>query len=464
MKAESQVSLKINNQNTRRYTLLGALFGFLFPLLGTQVLLLKDGLAPSLAHIISLHQQNFLLQLIDTAPFFLGLFALLAGRRQDKAQEAGELLRLRETELQNTNQDLLKTRGAIELEVSERTAEIEIRTRQLEAVSTVARAVAAVQEIEILLPLVTEVVSNEFGFYHAGVFLIDDRREFALLQAANSQGGKRMLERGHRLGLGTSGIVGFVAGHGQPRIALDVEADSAFFNNPDLPLTRSEMALPLKAGQQIIGVLDVQSTEKDAFNQQELNVLSIVADQIAIAIDNARLFSQTRQALADTQAIYQQYVKSDWARYIEKLNNLGYMYDGIRAVALNRAPAANKSPNSIDVPIRVRGQLIGNVSIRPNNSQRRLSTSEISIAQAAADRAALAIENARLLTDAQRRAAKERSIAEISSKVGTSIKLENIMQVAVEELGRTLPGAEVILHLGDSKDSNGAAGTSGVRK
>lgn len=443
MNSESSRLATISHQNSKRYALLGILFGLLFPLLGTLVQL--KNITPSLAQIINLHRNDFLLLIIDTAPFFLGLFAFLAGRRQDQEQEAGQIIRLREAQLQASNKELLETHNAIERQVSEHTAEIKIRTRQLEAISKVARAVAIVQEIENLLPLVTEVVSAEFGFYHAGIFLIDDRREFAVLRAANSEGGKRMLQRGHRLGLATAGIVGFVAGRGQPRIALDVEADSAFFNNPDLPHTRSEMALPLRAGEQTIGVLDVQSTEKDAFGEQELNILSVVADQIAIAIDNARLFSQTRQTLADTQSIYQQYIKSDWARYIGQLKNVGYTYDGIRTIALTTAPPTTADSNSVNIPIRVRGQLIGNVSIRPNNSQRSLTNSEISLAQAAADRAALGVENARLLADAQRRAAKERAIAEISSKVGASIRLESIMQTAVEELGRTIPGSEVIL-------------------
>lgn len=463
MNVESRTTPR-TKQNSLRYGILGVLFGILFPLLGTQLELRNQGLPAGLTQIIALHQNNILLLLIDSAPFVLGLMAFIAGQRQDRAQSATQSLRDHEAQLQISNREISELRDSTEIQVINRTAELERRTRQLEAVSKVARAVAAVQEIDLLLPLVTEVVSNEFGFYHAGVFLIDDRREFAVLRAANSEGGKKMLERGHRLGLGTAGMVGFVAGRGQPRIALDVEADSAFFNNPDLPDTRSEMALPLRAGQQTIGVLDVQSTEKDAFSEQELNVLSVVADQIAIAIENARLFSQTRQALADTQAIYQQYVKSDWARYIGQLKNIGYTYDGIRTVALNTPPPTSAESNSVNIPIRVRGQIIGNVIIHPNNSQRQLTNSEISLAQAAADRAALAVENARLLADAQRRAAKERAIAEISSKVGASIKLESIMQTAVEELGRTLPGAEVILHFGEATPSSEVSGPTGVRK
>ncbi len=378
----------------------------------------------------------------------IGLYYSANGLRQ-ALQLAGES----QEQLQTNNRELVALRDALEQRVEERTQTLGLYNSQLEAVAKVARAVAAVQELKQLLPLITEVVSTEFGFYHVGIFLVDDRREFAVLQAANSEGGKSMLQRGHRLGLATSGIVGFVAGRGQSRIALDVGADSVFFNNPDLPLTRSEIALPLIVGQHTIGVLDVQSTEKDAFDEQALSALSTVADQITIAIENARLFSQTKQALADSQAIYQQYAQSDWGRYISQLKNIGYSYDGISTAALNGPAESVRDPNALNVPIRMRGLLIGNISIRSSDAGRKLTNSELALVEAVADRAALAIENARLLSDAQRRAAKERAIADISSKVGSSIKLESIMQIAVEELGRTLPGSQVTLQFSEPESS-----------
>ena len=104
---------------------------------------------------------------------------------------------------------------------------------------------AQFQNLNEVFPAATELISQRFGFYHVGIFLIDQNREYAILQAANSEGGKRMLQRSHRLKLGT-GVVGFCAQMGQHRIALDVGADAVYFNNPDLPETRSEVALPMK--------------------------------------------------------------------------------------------------------------------------------------------------------------------------------------------------------------------------
>ena len=141
-----------------------------------------------------------------------------------------------------------------------------------------ARATATNQNLETLLPNLVELISKQFDFYHVGIFLLDENKEFAELRAANSEGGKRMLEHQHKLGIGQSGIVGLVSATGKPRIALDVGADAAFFNNPDLPNTRSEMALPLLVSDDIIGVLDAQSTTANAFREDDVEVLSTLAD------------------------------------------------------------------------------------------------------------------------------------------------------------------------------------------
>ena len=169
--------------------------------------------------------------------------------------------------LRASNQDLQELNQNLETRVASRTAELEFanqanekRARQFEAITQVARTTTANQSLENLLPNLVELISKQFGFYHAGIFLLDESREFAELRAANSEGGKRMLARGHKLAIGQSGIVGFVSATGKPRIALDVETDAAFFNNPDLPSTHSEMALPLRSGDEIMGVLDIQSS------------------------------------------------------------------------------------------------------------------------------------------------------------------------------------------------------------
>ena len=154
---------------------------------------------------------------------------------------------------------LQKQRETLEQEISERTAKLERRAAQLQVAAEIARDTSATRGLDELLNHAVNLVRDRFGFYHAGIFLVDERGEYAVLHAATGEAGAAMLKQGHRLKVDEVGIVGYVTGVGQPRIALDVGADAVHFKNPLLPETRSELALPLKVGERVIGALDVQS-------------------------------------------------------------------------------------------------------------------------------------------------------------------------------------------------------------
>lgn len=340
--------------------------------------------------------------------------------------------------------------------VSERTAELEMANRhiqhrasQFEAIAQVARNISTSQNLETLLPKITDVISERFGFYHVGIFLLDDERRFAVLRAANSPGGKKMLERVHQLKVGETGIVGFVTSQGRPRIALDTGSDAVYFNNPDLPDTRSEMALPLIAGNQVIGALDVQSLDVNAFSQEDVSTLSTLADQVSIAIQNARLYEETRSALAQSQALYKQFAQAGWNQFTQSQKLIGIRLNKARTTVL-REPLATKvinGENTLDLPINLRNQRIGSLKIRAADD-RQWTQDEIDIAAAIIERAAIAMENARLLDDAKRRATREQIIGEISATVSSSTDLAEILRSAVQELGHKMGGAEVVLELG----------------
>jgi GAF domain-containing protein len=356
---------------------------------------------------------------------------------------------------------LKETLAGLENRVVERTTELSTanekirhRASQFEALSQVARSISNSQDLETLLPNVTSLISEHFGFYHVGIFLLDADGEFAVLRAANSPGGKKMLERAHQLKVGETGIVGYVTGQGKPRIALDTGADAFYFNNPDLPGTRSEMALPLMISNQVIGALDVQSLEPNAFSHDDIETLSTLADQVGIAIQNARLYEETRRALTQYQALYQQFSKTGWSQY-QKANKLaGIRRSKSSAVILSEPLMEEKFNGSeiLDLPIDLRGHKIGSLKVKATDN-RQWTQDEIDIASAIIERAALALENARLLDDAKRRATKEQIIGEISSKIGSSINLRNVLQTAVEELGLNIPGAEVVIELTSKQDT-----------
>ena len=356
----------------------------------------------------------------------------------------------------------------LENRVQERTKELkeanernERRAKQFEYISQVAATISSTRDLDTLLSQITTAISTKFGFYHTGIFLLDARREFAVLLAANSEGGKRMLARNHRLRVGETGIVGNVTGLGKARVALDTGQDAVFFNNPDLPETRSEIALPLMAGGDVMGALDVQSLEPNAFGQEDINILTALADQVSIAIQNARQYEETQKALAESVAAGHQFVSSGWQQFTKGQKIAGVRHTGTKTElifsgkengptetsAAGARPADDGRGGLVSLPIKLRGVEIGVVDVRTSD-YRRLDQDELDIINAIIERAAIAMENARLLQESQRQAAKEQKIGEVTAKIGASIHMRNVLQIAVEELGRALPGSEVVIQLG----------------
>jgi GAF domain-containing protein/HAMP domain-containing protein len=352
------------------------------------------------------------------------------------------------------------------LELGDASQKLENRASQLTAVSVVARSATTMRDVNQLLPSIAEIISKQFGFYHVGIFLNDEAKQYAVLRATNSEGGAQMLAQGHRLKIGQVGIVGNVASTGKPRIALDTGDDAVFFNNPNLPETKSEMALPLKVGERIIGVLDVQSTEAKAFKPEDIEILSILADQVSIAIENANLFE-------DAQSVIQKFVETGWSRFMQQSSLVGYQLVENSVVQLKttldrpeindvlksgKATADFVTENkttipTLAVPIKVRGETIGVLDIRALHPNREWAKTDIATAQTIAERLAFALENARLIDESQKRAARERAISDMSSKIGSSVDVNSILQQTVQELGRLIGNSEVTIQIGG--DNNG---------
>jgi GAF domain-containing protein/HAMP domain-containing protein len=362
---------------------------------------------------------------------------------------------------------LRRTLEGLESSVEERTAQlleanakIERRAKQFQSIAQVTRTISSTLDLESLLKQITHTISREFGFYHVGIFLLDSAGEYAVLSAANSAGGERMLARGHRLKVGEMGLVGYAAASGKARIALDTGADAVYFNNPDLPNTRSEIALPLRAGEQVIGVLDVQSTEPNAFSEEDITILSTLADQVSIAIQNARQNEETRKALAEAEVLSRQFVRSGWSQFTRRQKLLGVRHTGAKASLLyartskeaqeilqSAQQARARSGGAVlSLPITLRGETIGTVDVRaPGKGE--WEQDELDIIQAIIERAAIAMENARLLAESQKRAAKEHTLAQISARISAQSDAEEVLKTAVLELRHALPETEVIVQL-----------------
>lgn len=353
-------------------------------------------------------------------------------------------------DLEAANRELTNARAHLEVNRNELLQANEQLKRRAERISTIAnisKTLTLVQEIEQLLPSVVATISQRFGYYHSGIYLLDESKQVAALRAASSEGGKRMLKRGHRVLAGSSGIIGFVMERGEARIALDEGVRPAKFENPDLPETRSQLVLPLKVKEIVIGALDIQSAQPNAFTEEDTSILSILADQAAIAIQNANSAEQALNALRNAEIASRQLSGKAWRGYAETLEVRGYRYDGVKPEPVKDAGRSSAAESSLSIPIRVRGHVIGRLKLSPPDGSRRWTEDEIAMAEATADRVALALEGARLLDDAQRKAARETFLSDISAKLGTSFQLDSILRDTVQELGESFRNATVSFQL-----------------
>ena len=376
--------------------------------------------------------------------FSLIVFSLV--RRLSKVAESASYNEAVQFEL---NAELNTLKEGLEQRVDERTQaleeaseQLENRAQQLQAIADVSETVALVKNLKELLPTITQQISRNFDFYHVGIFFLDEAKEYAVFQATNSSGGEKMLGRGHRLAVGQVGLVGSVAQDGKARIALDVGADATYFDNPDLPETRSEMALPLTVGNQIIGVLDVQSRREAVFTEEDTKVFSTLANQVAIAIENARQAEITQAALSEAEEISQQYVRQEWSRVAQQ-SEKGYRYAGGNVSSLSADDTLKEDENILSFPVKLRGATLGNLKIRTTKGKSELQSEDMDLIEAIVERTALAMENARLLETTSRRAGRERLVSEITTKMRETNDPQVMIQTALDELKEAL-GASAI--------------------
>lgn len=379
------------------------------------------------------------------------------------------------------------TRQELSERVAEHTAQLAEREAQLRLIAEVTQAAAATREPAQLLERVVTLVAQRLDFYHVGVFLLDATGEWAVLRAASSEGGRQMLARQHRLRVGLQGIVGYVAETGLPRFAYDVGEDSVWLSNPDLPETRSEIGLPLVVAEHIIGVLDIQTQEAEAFDEEDVETLRVLANSIATAINNARLLEETRNARERLERYEQADAVLAWRRALARRGlRLGYRYssDGIQAVDVDSVvdtTIAGQVPEDgsaarVDVSVDQGGRtgdgrLLGNDVFRVETldgvvrqttadgrhllvapvtaAGRRFgvlsferavpwSDEAVRLVEAVISQLDLALNNARLLEETRLRAMQETARSEIVGRVRALASTDAILRSAAEELGRAL--------------------------
>ncbi len=366
-------------------------------------------------------------------------------------------------ELTRLKASLEESRMMLEERVQERTAMLTERARQLEIIADLNRFMMSTTSLDQLLTTIVDLLSSRLDFYHVGIFLLDDTGSWLRLYAASSLGGKRMMARSHKLRVGEEGIVGHVGATLRPRIAADVGEDAVWFDNPDLPETRSEMALPLVAADQLIGVLDIQSRRPNAFTSEDVETLSILANALSVAISNVRLLSRYRSTLDRLERYRTEDVISGWRKALRRRNQvLALDYDHVDVRTLSPEEVAIEFADSpvetveeivvaeedgaatLTVPLRARDLDLGYLRFE---ASRRWTEDELELVRAIVEQISLALENARLLEDSRFRAEQEAARSQIVASIRSSVQIDAILRSAAQELGRALDVERVRVQL-----------------
>lgn len=315
---------------------------------------------------------------------------------------------------------LSEERNNLETRVQERTA-------QFRRINEVERAVAAIIDISEILPLSVKYIQNEFGFYYTSIYIIDSTGQWAELKDAAGEAGRVMKEKKHRISLNGRNTVAQVIRSKTGQIVQDI--NQIRLENPMFPYTRSMIVVPLVVGDNVLGVLEMHSSVENEFPSQDLDAYQNMANGVAIALENARLFQEAQQSIAEMRATQKQYLATAWSTLASE-KSLNY--------ALGDVELAQDNP--IEVQLALRNQTIGQIlaagATEWTNEQKNL-------VEAIAVQATLALENARLVENSQFTAEQERLTNEIISKIWASPNMDGILQTAVRELGRNLEASEV---------------------
>jgi len=362
-------------------------------------------------------------------------------------------------------------------ELEEANRQLRQHTLQLQATAEVARAGSSLLEMDTLLKEVVRLIHEGFApldVHYVGLFLLDETEQHAVLRAATGDAGRQLVEMGHSLRVDETSSVGRCIIAKQAYITSDVGERALHLDRSLLALTRSEIVLPLYSRGRVLGALSVQSTREAAFSETDIATLQMMANQVALAIDNARLLSQTRAALDELQEVHRRYLARAWGEFLTTRPDVRIVHSRpgaepvdedllrqarrramrsgqtvtIEHAAPDEGNGAGAVQSTLVIPLKLRGQVIGTMALQGTRRPRPWTAEEIDLAETIAEQVALTIENLRLLEEAQRRATRERLTSEISSRMRETLDLDTVLQTAVREIGERLGLQDVTIRLG----------------
>ncbi|HRV90831.1 MAG TPA: GAF domain-containing protein [Anaerolineae bacterium] len=361
------------------------------------------------------------------------------------------------------------------------------RTRELETVIRVSQRLSSILELNDLMREVVTLTKETFGYYHVHIYLLDEERNTLIMAEGYGEVGAEMKRRNHQIPLNApKSLVARVAREKQVILVKNVQLDPSWLPNPLLPDTRSEMAIPVQYGARtdVVGVLDVQSDQVGGLSDEDKPVMQALADQIATAVRNARLFTETQETLNTAQRLQALYLGTAWEKLMQsRETEFEYHQSSVlhalpeipnpeaedalkqgRTVYVNLQEASHTDNENgasqldgafgaLATPLKIRGETIGVFGIQHHEPGRRWTSDEIALIEAVSEQMSLALENARLFEETGRRASRERIIADVTQQVWSADEIEAVMRTAVTQLGEKLQASEVIIRLGSGTNS-----------
>lgn len=384
--------------------------------------------------------------LADVAALFFGLIVMAAFTQIYTGQLRQALMN------EQALSAALKVREQnLEAEVQRRTRSLERRATLIRTSAEISSHIASIRDPQVLLESTVELLRERFNLYYVGIFLLDERGEFAILRAGSGEAGKLMLAERYRLAVGGKSMIGWATANRRPRIALDVGEEKVRFANPYLPLTRSELAIPMLSREKVVGAITVQSDQPHAFDENDIIAFQGIADALTIALENARLLEESRRTLRELERLYGQRAQEAWRERIAR-TGVAYRYTGVGVEpaplsAIRRGEGDTDESRQLTVPISLRGQTIGTIVLRRAPDLEPWLPEEADLAQEIGSQIGLALESARLLDETRRRAARDRMLTEITTQVRETLDLETMLRTAAEKMREALGLPEMVIRL-----------------
>lgn len=351
----------------------------------------------------------------------------------------------------------------MEAQVNARTRDLERRTAYLQAGAEVSRATAAILDINMLTAESVEIIRERFGLYYVGLFLVDEAGEWAELRAGTGPAGRAMLAAHHRMRVG-EGMIGWSIANVNARVASQAEADAVRLSNPYLPETRSEAALPLRSRGKVLGALSVQDVLPNAFDAARLLALQTMADQIAVALDNAHLFAEAQASLEAERRAYGALSQQAWRQLLRERRMVHYGADVKGNLREATAPenqdgalmlrevgrlgqVVQVDAATVALPVKVRDAVVGVMRVHKSDANAIWTPEELALLETLMDQLGVALEGARLYHDTQLRAVRERLIGEVTARMRESLLLETVLKTSAHEIRQALNLEDVVVRL-----------------